>query len=291
MCIRDSRGGQAGVEDERPGGVDQMLDDPGRAEDRAALGAECLGERHGGHHIGVPGEPGGRHRATSAVAQHAQPVRVIDEERGTVCPAGRGERTQRCGIAVHGEHRIGHGQRPPLMAGERGAYGLRVGVRGDLRTGPGQAAAVDQGGVVARVGDEEGGAVGERGDGGEVGRIARGQHQRRLEAAERGQFGLQLGVQFGAAGHQAGAGRARAPLPGGAGGGIGDLGVAGQSEIVVAGQVQQRGGGGAGPQRTDQPGAPAVVVRRVDPVEGRAGHRPYGSGRGGCNGVTERRGG
>lgn len=145
-----------------------MLDDPGRAEHRTALGAEGLGERHGGHDIAVTGEPGGPQGTAASVAQDAQTVRVVDEQRGARGPADPGERGERRGVAVDREDRVGHGERPAVVAGQRRAHGLGVGVRGHFGTGPGEPAAVDEGGVVARVGDDQGAGGGERGDGGEV---------------------------------------------------------------------------------------------------------------------------
>jgi hypothetical protein len=83
------------------------------------------------------------------------------------------------------------------MRAQRLAHGVRVGVRYDLGGAPRQPAAVDQRGVVARVGDDQRAVRGERGDRGEVGRVPGGEDERGLEPAEFGQLAFELGVQLG----------------------------------------------------------------------------------------------
>ena len=109
------------------------------------------------------------------------------------------------------------------------------------------------------VGDDQGVAAGQRGDHGEVGVVAGGQHERRRLAEEVGQLVLDLGVQAGGAGDQAGRAGAGAPLVGGLGGGPHDVGVAGEAEVVVAGQVED----------VRRPGA-CGTSRRVSPASSRA---------------------
>ena len=101
---------------------------------------------------------------------------------------------QRRQVAVDREHRLGddHGR----AAGARRRAGPptrgRVGVRGDHRLGAGHPAAVDQRGVVVRVGDEQGARAGQRPDRAEVGQVARGEDQGLLGAEPVGQLGLQV---------------------------------------------------------------------------------------------------
>ncbi|GAA2724121.1 hypothetical protein GCM10010315_53080 [Streptomyces luteosporeus] len=275
---RPGRGrGQAGVEDEGAGGADQVGDDARRAEHRPALAAERLRQRHGRHDSGRARQAGGRHGPAAAVAEHAQAVRVVDQQGRAVLPAGGGEGGQRGGIAVDGEDGVGHGDRPPAVGRERLAHGLGVGVRDDGLAGTGQARAVDEGGVVGLVAHQQGlvrGGSGEGGDGGEVGGVAGGEHEGRLEAAEGGEFLLQAGVQLGAAGDQAGTGGAGAPVPGRLRRGGGDLGVAGQAQVVVARQVGEGGLGRARAQGAHQPRGGEPLVVGVDPVERVPLHAP-----------------
>lgn len=114
--------------------------------------------------------------------------------------------------------------------------------------------------------------AGERRDGRQVGRVAGGQHQGRLETAEFGQLALEFGMQCGGAGDQPGSGRARTPLARGPGRGGGDVGVPRQAQIVVAREVQKSGRGGPGAQGTDESGVRAAARLGVDPVERVEGH-------------------
>ena len=131
-------------------------------------------------------------RAPAAVAEHAETVRVVDEQGGAELPAGGGESGQRGRVAVHREDRVGDDDGRSVVRAERLAHGVGVGVRDDLGGAAGEPAAVDERGVVARVGDDEGAVRGERGDGGEVGRVAGGEDERGLEAAEVGQLAFEF---------------------------------------------------------------------------------------------------
>jgi hypothetical protein len=140
-----------------------------------------------------------------------------------------------------------------------------MGADGDV--GSGEAAAVDQGGVDVGVGDDRRLAAGQGGDRTHVGQEAGGEHQRRRRSAEAGQLVFQLGVQVGGAGDQAGAGRAGSPAQGGRGGRAADPFVAGQAQVVVAGQVEQVRVGLPGPKPARQPGGPALRGVHIKPVE------------------------
>ncbi len=116
------RGGrEAGVEDERPGPVDQVLDDGGGAEHRAALGAERLGQGRGHHDVVLAGQAEVGDQAAPAGAGHAQAVRLVDHQQRVVRRADPGQLEQRRGVAEHGVDRLRQHHRPPAAgAGERG---------------------------------------------------------------------------------------------------------------------------------------------------------------------------
>ncbi len=248
-----------------------MVDHPGRAEDGPALAAERLGQRD--RHDDVVGARESRRvrGAAAAVTEDTEAVGVVDHQPRAVRPARLGEPGQRGRVAVDGEDRVGHDDRRALVGPQCLAYGVRFGVRDDLGAATGQPAAVDQRGVVAGVGDDERAVRRQRGDRGEVGRVARGEDERRLEAAELGQLAFQLVMEFRRAGDQPGAGGAAAPGPRGPRRALGDLGVAGQAQVVVARQIQQRRLRGPRTQRPYQAGAAAQLGLLVDPGER---HRP-----------------
>lgn len=75
-------------------------------------------------------------------------------------------------------------------------------------------------------------------------------------------------MEFGAAGDQPGAGGSGAPGECGVGCGAGDFLVAGEAQVVVAGEVEQSFGGGAGAQGAAQSGVAALLGVAVEPVKG-----------------------
>ncbi len=244
-----------------------MVDHPRRAEHHPALAAQRLGERGRDDHVVGSGETGRLGRAPAAVAQHPEPMGVVHDQARPVLPARLRQRGQRCRVAVDGEDRIGDDDRRSPVRGERLAHRLRIGVPDHLPGPPGQSAAVDEGGVVARVGDDQGVVRAQRGDRGQVRRVAGREDQCGLEAAEVRQLPLQLGVQLGGAGDEPGAGGTAAPPTGGRGGPLDDLGVVGQTQVVVARQVHQRRVGGARAQGPYESGAAARLGLLVDPAE------------------------
>lgn len=93
--------------------------------------------------------------------------------------------------------------------------------------------------MVARVRDDQRAVRRERGHGGEIGRVAGGEDERGLEAAEVRELAFELPMKFGRAGDEPRAGRTGAPAARGLGGGRRDLGVVGQPEVVVARQIEK----------------------------------------------------
>ncbi len=223
----------------------------------------------------APASPAACDRAPAALPQHPEPVRVVDQQPGARRPADLGETGQRRGVAVHREDRVGDRDRRPVVAVERLAYRVGVPVRDHARcrARDSRQPSISEAWLSASETISAAGRA-ERGDGGEVRRVAGGEDECGLEAAELGEFALQLGVQRGGAGDQAGAGRAGAPAQRGVGRRPGDLGVAGQAQVVVARQVERRAVGGARAQRADQTGAAAGLGAGVDPVERARRTRP-----------------
>ncbi len=166
---------EAGVEDEGAGGGDQVPDHPFGAEHHAALRAERLGQGGGGDHVGLPGDAGGGAGPGPAGAEHAEAVRVVQHQGGAELAGGGEVFGEGCGVSVDREHRVGDHQGARQGAGgERRADGPRVAVRGPGDLALGEAAAVDQRGVVVGVGDDQGVRAGERGEHGQVGGVAGG---------------------------------------------------------------------------------------------------------------------
>ena len=174
------RRGQGGVEDERPRPVDQVLAQRRRAEHRAALAAERLGQGRGDDDVGVAGEPGPRHQAR---AVDAEAVRLVDHEQSVVRRAQLGQLRQRSRVAEDrvdglGQHQRALGRRRARSCRAARPHRVDVAVRDDGEPGAGQPGGVDQRGVDVGVGDDVRRAVGQGGDHGEVGGVAGRQHQR-----------------------------------------------------------------------------------------------------------------
>ena len=181
-------GRESGVEDEGTGRVDQVVDDPGRAEHRAALAAEGLGEGDAWRRRRrAPASPAACGAPRPPSPSTPSPWASSTSRAAPRCAAGLGECGQRGGVAVDREDRVGHGERPrPSWPSERLAHGLRVGVRDDRGRGRGRGGSrrSSEAWLPASETISEP-CGGERGDGGEVRRVAGGEDQRRLEAAER----------------------------------------------------------------------------------------------------------
>ena len=191
--------------------------------------------------------------------------------------AHRVQFAQRSGVAVHREQRL-HDDQGALLGPVRQLLRDRVdvAVRRHRHAGPRQPRGVDQRRVVQRVGYHQVTAPGQGGDDPEVRQVTGREHKSRFRSGVCGQFGLQLGVQVGGPGDQTRAGRARAPGLHGLDGAGHDLRMPGQSEVVVAGQVDQRGlgtevgsgGRGARRQTPPQPGGGTFGGPDVQPGEG-----------------------
>ena len=107
--------------------TDEVLDHGGRAEHRAALGAQRLGERGGDDHVVEPGEAELADQSVAARPGHAEAVRLVDDEHRAVRRAHTGQLEQGSGVAEHRVDRLDDHHRPALAGG-----GQRCRDRGDV---------------------------------------------------------------------------------------------------------------------------------------------------------------
>uniref|UniRef100_V5XJQ0 Uncharacterized protein n=1 Tax=Mycolicibacterium neoaurum VKM Ac-1815D TaxID=700508 RepID=V5XJQ0_MYCNE len=257
----DGGRGQPGVEDEGARGVDEVGPHGGRAEHRAALTAERLGQRRGHHHIRRAGQPDFVQQTLPARTAHPETVRLIDHQQRAESAAHLVQFAQRGQHPVGAEHRLGDHDGTLLGPGRQRIGDRRdIAVRGHRDAGPRQPARVDDRGMGQRVGHQQRAGTGQRYQRPDIRGVARGEHQGRLESGEIGECGLELLMQFGVTGDQArapGAGTPGAQRLHAAGQ---HIGVLGQPEIVVGGQIELGADGRAGPQRAAQPlGAAALL--------------------------------
>ena len=124
-----ARGGGGG-EDERPGRVDEQVDDVAVGRDEAAERAERLRQRADPHDVDV-----GARRTVGP--EHG--VGLVEHEQRAVAPAHLGQRVDRRLVAVHREHRVGDDERRAVVAGEQLVDVGRVGVAGDGDLAPARA--------------------------------------------------------------------------------------------------------------------------------------------------------
>ena len=143
-------------------------------------------------------------------------------------------------ISVDREDTIGDDQCPRLgPTTQRSSNGLDLAVRDDDHPCPRQPAGIDQRRVVARVGDHQRARSGQGRDRAEVGQVAGGEDECCRHPDEVGELSLQASVDIRGPGDESRSGRASAVVARGTYGTGLDLGVSGQAEVVVAGQVEQ----------------------------------------------------
>ena len=132
-------------------------------------------------------------------------MRFIDDEDGVVALGGVGEPGEGGGVAVHAEEGLGDEEPAPGGPGfveeARRTVRVSVGIDGDSR--PGEAAAVDDAGMVEGVGDDDVVGSGQGGEDADVGLVARREDECGLAAEELGQRLFELAVRREVAGDQA----------------------------------------------------------------------------------------
>ena len=263
---RDRR--QAGAEDLRAGGVDEVLDEHLRADHEGPLAAEGLAEGTG-EDVDLPVHTLLLGQAAAAVAADADPVRLVHVEHRLPAVAQLHQSGQVGGVAVHAEDRLGDNVHLPIvvpLVREDPFDGRVVQVRVADRPGPRQAHAVDQAGVAELVGEDQVLPAGERRQDADVDVVAGVEHQGRLGPVEGAQLLFETDVRPGVAGHQPRGGAAQRVVfeqPGPVLFGVEGTqqGVVGrQAEVVVAGQVEA----GAA---VDVDAAPVQVGDRHEPAQ------------------------
>ena len=178
--------------------------------------------------------------AAPVAAEHAGGVRVVDHHDGAVFFGEIGELRQRADVAIHGEDAVGDEQ---LVAGlvldlVQKLFGMRrVLVAEDFDLGAREAGAVDDAGVIQLVGDDEVFLAENRGDGAGIGGEAGLEDHAGFDVLEARNLFFQLHVDRHGAGDGAHRAGADAVLLRGFERGFAQLGVSGQSEIVVGGEV------------------------------------------------------
>ncbi len=218
-------GADAGGEDEAASAVPEVEAEGTAAGDEGALEAEGFAE---GADEDVGGDSGFGAEAAAGGAEDSDGVGFVDVEGGAVGVAEGAEAGQVGDIAVHAE--VGFGGDPLVggvwVGGEGGFDGVGVEVGDDDDVRSREAAAVDDGGVVEGVGDEEVAGAGEGGEGANVGGVAGSEEEGGfgVEPGGEGGFGL-LVVGVFADDEAGGAGTA--------GGWGGKEGAAGVAEVVV----------------------------------------------------------
>ena len=139
-------------EDERAGAIQQEIaDSPARRDIRAGDPERLRQGRHA-HirgHAELGGEPG------TVRTDHAGCMRFVDDQQRAGPGAERGELAQRRPVSVHGEHGVGDHDLAARRFAERLLHRGHICVRIDLDAGAGKAAAVDDRGVIQRVGEDQ----------------------------------------------------------------------------------------------------------------------------------------
>ena len=155
----------------------ERLDDRRMRGDERARGAGRLAQR--AHVDDALGRDAAVREAAAAVAQHAEAVRVVDDEPRVVRVRELEQARERRDVAVHAEHRVGRDDLAPRGRGRearRERVGVAVRVADELRAR--QQRAVVQARVVQPVAEHGVAAAGERRQDREVREIARRERQR-----------------------------------------------------------------------------------------------------------------
>jgi hypothetical protein len=189
------RGGRV---DEAAAPVDQQIDQLARAADVSAAAAERLAQR--AHlHIDFAGEAELIRETASMLADHADSMRLIEEQHGAVAVLHFDDLRQVRPVAVHTENGLGHNDdarlrivvaRPLQMALELAEMVVRV--NADDRAA--ELRAVDQRGVGELVENDDVVLAEQRAERADRRRVAGGKAQRRFRALELREFLLELDV-------------------------------------------------------------------------------------------------
>ena len=188
---RHGRRGGGGREDQRASAVDQVAHHLGVGAHVGAVGTERLAERaHDG--VDLTLQPRLGNSSAAAWPKRAGGVRLIHRHARPARLRHFHQLLQWRHIAVHGEHRIGHDQllgqaiAARAVAADAPFQVLDVRVPVDDYLSAGEAASVDDRGVVELIGEDRVAAPGERADDAEVCQVARSEQHAGLASLEGG---------------------------------------------------------------------------------------------------------
>jgi len=238
-CL-DGGGCECTREDEAACGVDEEVAHLRRAGNEGAEGADRFAE--GAHQdIDLAEHACRLGGAASACAQAAGAVRIIEQHHRVRVVGPLHDLRHGRDVAVHAVDTVdgdqhASGLRPHAF--ERLGEGLDVAVTEDRDLGAGEPGAVDDRGVVELVGDQHVAASDESRDHPDVRHVAGVEGQRGLASEERCELGLEGLVAREVARDEPRATRRAAPVAGRPFGGLDDLGVTCQVEIVAAREEQ-----------------------------------------------------
>lgn len=238
---------QGGGVAESAGALQQPLahDSIGREEGTASAEGFAEGAAHQAHSRQAPGQP------AAAGAKHSQGMGFVHQQQGAELLAGRGDAGQIGGGSFHAEQAFAHHQSAParLVLGpalQQAAQVAQIVVAKAPQPGTAGLDPHQQGVVDQAVGDHLAVAVGQGQHRGQVGLKAAGEEQHPLAPKPLGQGRLELVMAWSRAAHQS---RSAAAHPVALDRGHGrrlQAGVGAESEIVVAGQIEQAPNGRAG---------------------------------------------
>lgn len=269
---RGGRCGRAdgGGEDEGPRPVPEPFHHGAGGTEEAPFGAEGLAE---GAYLQVDdaGEVPVFGGAPAGPADDARGVGIIHEEPRVIRVSQLGQCGQIRHVAVHAEYAVGDDEALALAGSvpQEPPEGIHVAVGIDRHGGAGDAAAVDEAGVVQAVAEDDVPFVREAVEDAQIGHVPRIEYEGRLVALEAGQLRLQIGeleARPGGEARPAGAGAPPEGLPGG-----GDDGrLVGHAEVVI-GMKDEAGravpSGAAGGALHAEVGNGAVFAAGADGVQ------------------------
>ena len=178
--------------------------------------------------------------AAAVAAEDAGGVGVVDHHDGVVLLGECGELVDGTDVAVHREDAVGDDELAAGLVLDLFEELFGVGdvlVAEDLDLGAGEAGAVDDGGVVELVRQDEVAFAEDGGDGAGVGGEAGLEDDAGFDVLEAGDLFFELHVDAHGAGDGADGSGADAELLGGGDGGFAEFGMVAEAEIVVAGEV------------------------------------------------------
>ncbi len=228
-----------GGEQEGPRPVIEEIDQVAAAAHVSTQHADGFRERP---HLDVhaPVEAKVIHGAAPVLAQDSRGVRVVHHHDGPMAFGRLDQRGQRPYVPVHGEDAVRDEQLAAGLAFQLRQDLLRRGgvfVRKHVDLGLGEAAAVDDAGVIQLVGDDVVFGPQNRRNRAGVGCEARLKHHARLHVLEARDALLQLHVQTHGAGDGAHRAGSHAVAPGGLQGCLAEARMRGQPQVIVGGQV------------------------------------------------------